>query len=181
MRVIFADAFAVMKWCGVAGESIDQRNILFSVRSRKKIASSASTRGLINGGYRFGFCSTCFITKCSTRLCRTRLRVGAVAFTPRNLIDANASSPVIGERAAGRKKISRVSCVSGGLAPLRCNIVCARIRRRGSRCYVLFDEIPEGCREQERDQLRWPVLQDQSLHKCRGAKSRRSADEMSPE
>src|SRR6267143_524104 len=56
----------------------------------------------------------------------------------------------------------------------------ARFRRRGSRCYVLLDEIPEGCREQEGYQLRPPVLQEQSLHNVRAIKSRRSAGETFP-
>src|SRR5438270_927196 len=54
------------------------------------------------------------------------------------------------------------------------------LRRRGSRCYVLLDEVPEGCREQERDQLRSPVPQKEFLHNVRAIKSRRSAGEMFP-
>src|SRR5438270_2058857 len=53
-------------------------------------------------------------------------------------------------------------------------------RRRGSRCYVLLDEIPERCREQEGDQLRPPILQEQSLHNVRAVKSRRFAGERFP-
>src|SRR5215471_7310698 len=56
----------------------------------------------------------------------------------------------------------------------------SRFRRRGSRYYVLLDEIPKGCREQERDQLRPPVLQQQSLHIVRAIKSRRSVGESFP-
>src|SRR5207245_6418121 len=51
----------------------------------------------------------------------------------------------------------------------------ARFRRRGSRCYVLLDEIPEGCREQEGYQLRPPVLQEQYLANVCALRSRQSA------
>src|SRR5437763_2305821 len=70
--------------------------------------------------------------------------------------------------------------VEVALAFLGCRRQRTRFRRRGSRCYVLLDEIPEGCREQEGDQLRPPVLQEQSLHNVRVIKSRRSAGETFP-
>ena len=47
------------------------------------------------------------------------------------------------------------------------------LRRRGCRCYVLFDEVPERAREQQRGQLRAPVVQDHLLHNCGGAGFRR--------
>jgi hypothetical protein len=56
-----------------------------------------------------------------------------------------------------------------------------RLRRRGRRRYVLFDQVPEHCREQEGDQLRAPVCQDQSLHNCCAIKFPRCAGEMFPE
>src|ERR1041384_5028842 len=54
------------------------------------------------------------------------------------------------------------------------------LRRRGRRRYVLFDQEPKRAGEQERDQLRAPVFQDQSLHSCRAIRSPRSVAGMSP-
>src|SRR5436190_6021936 len=53
-------------------------------------------------------------------------------------------------------------------------------RRRGCRCYVLLDEVPKGGREQEGGQLRAPIVQDQFLHGCDGARFRRGAAGKSP-
>src|SRR5438128_4329248 len=58
--------------------------------------------------------------------------------------------------------------VSGGFvakAPSACfrNWRAGRpFRWRGRRRYVLFDQVPKHCREQEGDQLRAPVFQGQS-------------------
>src|ERR1700737_1255168 len=57
--------------------------------------------------------------------------------------------------------------VEVALAFLGCRHRQSCFRRRGSRCYVLLDEIPGGCREKEGDHLRPPVLQEQSLHNVR--------------
>jgi len=73
-----------------------------------------------------------------------------------------------------------------------------RFRRRGRRRYVLFDQVPNRCREQHGHQLRAPVFQGQSgaqdgkqlrapvfrgqsLHNCCAAKFPRCIDETSPE
>src|SRR5262249_23659517 len=39
-------------------------------------------------------------------------------------------------------------------------------RWRGHRRYVLFDQVPKHCREQEGDQLRAPVFRALSFHNC---------------
>ena len=110
---------------------------------------------------------------------RSRARAAGAGFTPKNSISANASSRAIGGRAVGKKRISRASCASAspsarGCAAIRPGLL---VRQRGCRCYVLFDEVPKGCREQEGDQLRAPVVQDQflHLHKCLAAEFRRFA------
>ncbi len=57
---------------------------------------------------RCGFCDTCFITRCCIQLCRTkRSREIAGGFTRKNSIVASANFPVIGEPAAGKKRICR--------------------------------------------------------------------------
>src|SRR5438477_8245914 len=56
-----------------------------------------------------------------------------------------------------------------------------RLRRQGGRRYVLFDQVPKGCREEKGDQLRAPVFQDQSLHNCCAVKFPRSVAETFPE
>jgi hypothetical protein len=73
-----------------------------------------------------------------------------------------------------------------------------RFRRRGRRRYVLFDQVPKHCREQDRHQLRAPVFQgqsgaqdgkqlrapvfrDRSLHSCCATEFPRCVDETSPE
>jgi hypothetical protein len=70
-------------------------------------------------------------------------------------------------------------------------------RRRGRRRYVLFDQVPNGCRKHQGDQFRAPVFQRQSgpqngnqhcapvlrglsLHNCCVAKFPRCIDETSP-
>ena len=53
-------------------------------------------------------------------------------------------------------------------------------RRRGCRCYVLLDEVPERGREEEGGQFRPPVVQDQFLHEYDGVKFRRGVAGKSP-
>src|SRR6266480_931202 len=98
-----------------------------------------------------------FITKCCTPSFRTNL-----CGTEGGVLTPKPSELSIELASLGRRR-ARV-----------------RFRRRGSRCYVLLDEIPEGCREQEGYQLRPPVLQEQCLHNVRAIKSRRSAGETFP-
>ena len=69
---------------------------------------------------------------------------------------------------------------AGELARLLCGR-CSGLRRRWGRSHVLFDQIPKGGREEERDDLRLPVFQNQFLHhKSSAAKSRRCVCEMFP-
>src|SRR5438552_1567157 len=128
--------------------------------------------------------------RCCILSYRTRLyRVAAGACTQKNSTGANVNSQGIGVPDTGRKKTCRVFSAS---RPLRNHVsACSApfggcwlgtwLRRRGRRRYVLFDEVPERCREQERDQLRAPVFQNQSLHICCAIKSPRSVAGRSPE
>src|SRR5581483_431650 len=98
-------------------------------------------------------------------------------FTRRNLIVASGNSRAIGGRVGGKRKTCHVSCAESlglsykGSARFRDWRRRNPLRRRGRRRYVLFDQVPKGCREQERDQLRAPVFQNQSLHICCATKS----------
>jgi hypothetical protein len=131
---------------------------------------------------RAGFFDTCFIMRCCTQSCPTKYsHKVAGGFTRKNLTVASANSQVIDALGAGKKRICRVFCAKTSSARLGDGRRRRPLRRRGRRRYVLFDQVPERCREQERDQLRAPVFQNQSLHICCAIKSPRSVDEKSPE
>ena len=105
---IFADGFVVTKWCGAAGEASRRKNILFSERSRKKIASFASIRCSISPSFRSGFSNTFFITRCCIRSCRTRpVRRRPSPRAHRRIQPARTTVPALSARAPLGRRESR--------------------------------------------------------------------------
>ncbi len=151
------DAFAVTESCGAGDENIAPGIISCLAQSRRRTGLSGSTGHLIDHSCRSGFFSMCFITRCCIPSYLTRsCRLAAGAFTHKNSTGANVSFQVIGVPDAGKKKTCRVSCASGlsqklggahALAPFDGCRLGARLRRRGRRRYVLFDEVPKRCCE----------------------------------
>ena len=116
----------------------------------------------------------------------------AGGFTRKNSIVVSAYSRGIGAPVVGKRKTCRVFCAekigqqaaSLGLPKsgrFRDRRRRPSLRRQGRRRYVLFDQVPKRCREQERDQLRAPVFQNQCLHICCAIRSPRSVGGRSPE
>jgi len=72
-----------------------------------------SIHHLINHSFRFGFSSTCFITKCCILWCRTRaLREAVGACTRKNSIAESGRFETTVAPGAGKKKICRAFCAS---------------------------------------------------------------------
>src|SRR6266496_428438 len=177
---IFAVVFAATRSSGAADASTGQENSSFLEQYKRKTGSFGSILHLSSRSCRRGFCGTCFITRCCIRSYQIkRYRHTAGEFIRKNSTVASANSLITGGRDAGKKKICRVFCAKSRLGH-RGNWRLRRpFKRRRRRRYVLFDEVPKRRREQERDQLRAPVVQNQSLHICCATRFPRCVDGMS--
>src|SRR6476620_2930253 len=177
MIAIFVGVFAAIRSSGAADASTGQENSSFLEQYKRKTGSFGSILRLTSRSCRRGFYATCFITRCYTRWCRIkRYRHTGGEFTPKNSTVASANFLITDGRDAGKKKICRVSCARSHLGHRGDWRPRRPFKRQRRRRYVLFDDVPKRRREQERDQLRAPVVQNQSLHICYATKSPRSVD-----
>jgi hypothetical protein len=113
-------------------------------------------------------------------------------------MSAEATQPSLYERLGGIYSIATVVDDLIDSARFRNWRRRGPFRRRGRHIYVLFDQVPKRCRdqdarqlhapvfqgqsgEQDGGQLRAPVFPEQSLHSCRATKFPQCVDETSPE
>src|SRR6266480_3139351 len=177
MIAISVDVFAATKSSGAADASTVQESSSFLEQYKRKIGSFGSILHLTSRSCRCGFCATCFITRCCIRSCRIKCyRHTGGEFTLRNSTGASANSLITGGRDGGKKKICRVFCANSRLGHRGDWRLRTPFKRRRRRRYVLFDEVPKRRREQQRDQLRAPVVQNHPLHICCATKFPRSVD-----